>query len=71
MLLPTIIELALLRGVFAIGSFCASTLGCGGEARLLSDIESLYGYLEGIAALSAAVFIIAFGFFAAIATPFG
>jgi len=70
MLLPTIIELALLRGVFAIGSFCAATLGCGGEARLLSDLDSLYGYLEGIAALSAAVFIIAFGVFASTATPF-
>lgn len=69
-LLPTIIELALLRGVFAIGSFCAATLGCSGEARLLSDLDSLYGYLEGIAALSAAVFIIAFGVFASTTTPF-
>ncbi len=71
MLLPTVIELALLRGVFALGSFCASTLGCHGESRLLSEIEALYGYLEGIAALSAAVFIIAFGIFAATPTPFG
>lgn len=71
MLLPTIVEIALLRGVFALGSFCASTLGCGGEARLLSDLESLYGFLEGIAVLSAAVFVISFGLFAAISTPFG
>ncbi len=70
MLLPTVIELALLRGVFTIGSFCASTLGCSGEARLLSHLEALYGYLEGIAALSAAVFIISFGIFASISTPF-
>lgn len=71
MLIPTVVELALMRAVFAIGGFCASTLGCSGEARLLSEIDSLYGYLEGIAALSAVVFIIAFGIFAAIATPFG
>ncbi len=71
MLLPTIIELALMRGVFAIGSFCASTLGCSGEARLLSELDSLYGYLEGIAALTSAVFVIALGIFAAASTPFG
>lgn len=70
LLLPTVIELALLRGVFAISSFCASTLGCAGEARLLSELESLYGYLEGVAALSAAVFIIAFAIFASTVTPF-
>ena len=70
LLLPTIIELALLRGVFALSSFFASLLGRGGESRLLSDIESLYGSLEGMAALSAAVFVIAFGVIAAISTPF-
>lgn len=70
MLLPTIIELALLRGVFAISGFCASILGCAGEARLLSSLDSLYGYLEGVAVLSATVFVIAFGIFASVATPF-
>ena len=70
LLLPTVIELALLRGVFTVSSFCASTLGCHGEAKLLSELESLYGYLEGVAALSAAVFIIAFAIFASVATPF-
>ena len=70
MLLPTVIELALLRGVFLIGSFCASTLGAQGESKLLSELDSLYGYLEGIAALSAVVFIIAFGIFATVSTPF-
>ena len=70
MLLPTVIELALLRGVFALGSFCASTLGSASEARLLSELDSLYGYLEGIAVLSAVIFIIAFGVFATVSTPF-
>lgn len=70
MLLPVIVELALLRLAFSIGGFCASTLGCSGEARLLSELDSLYGYLEGIAVLAAVVFVIAFGVFASIPTPF-
>ena len=70
MLLPTVIELALLRGVFAISGFCASTLGSTGESSLLSELDSLYGFLEGIAVLSAVIFIIAFGIFATTATPF-
>jgi hypothetical protein len=40
-------------------------LGCGGEKSLLDEVGSLYGYLEGIAALSAVVFLIAFAIFAA------
>jgi stage III sporulation protein AE len=67
MLIPVIVELALLRGIFALTAFMAGLMGCGGEQRLLSEIGSLYGYLEGIAALSAAVFVIAFGVFASTA----
>ncbi len=70
MLLPTVIELALLRGVFAISGFCAATLGAAGESRLMSELDSLYGFLEGIAVLSAVIFIIVFGIFATTATPF-
>ena len=70
MLLPVIIELALLRLTFSIGCFCSSALGCSGEARLLGELDSLYGYLEGVAVLSAAVFIVAFGLLASISTPF-
>lgn len=70
MLLPVIVELALLRLAFSIGGFCASMLGCTGEAKLLSELDSLYGYLEGIAVLAAVVFVISFGIFASIPTPF-
>ena len=70
MLLPVIVELALLRLAFSIGGFCASLLGCSGEARLLSELDSLYGYLEGVAVLCAVVFVIALGVFASIPTPF-
>ena len=68
--MPVIVELALLRLAFSVGGFCASVLGCTGEARLLSELDSLYGYLEGVAVLCAVVFVIAFGVFASIPTPF-
>ena len=65
MLLPIIVELAALRGIFALCAFGAGMLGCGFEKGLLDEIGSLYGYLEGIAALSAVVFLVAFALFAA------
>ena len=67
MLIPVVVRLALLRGVFSLTAFMAGMLGCSGEQKLLNEIGSLYGYLEGIAALSAAVFVIAFGIFASTA----
>ncbi len=70
LLIPVIIELMLLRAVFSIGAFCAKLLGCRGEAGLLAELDSLYGYLEGVAVLCTTVFLIAFGIFASIATPF-
>jgi stage III sporulation protein AE len=69
-LLPCVIELALMRAVFAISGFCASSLGCASEARLLNELDSLYGYLEGVAALSSAVFMISLAIFSSISTPF-
>ena len=65
MLVPVIVELAILRGIFSLTAFTAGMLGCAGEQRLLSEISSLYGYLEGISALASAVFLIAFAIFAA------
>lgn len=70
MLIPVIIELALIRLVLSIASFVAGMLSCTGEMKFFEDISSLYGYLEGVAALSAAIFIIAAAIFAATVTPF-
>ena len=70
MLLPVIIELALMRTVFSIGAFCAGMIGCSDEQRIMNDIGSLYGYLEGAALMCSAVFVIALGIFAASVTPF-
>lgn len=71
MLIPTVVELALLRGVFSLVGFVAGMLGCSGEQRLLGEIGSLYGFLEGVAALSSAIFIISFAVFAATASAIG
>ena len=65
MLIPIIIELALLRGVFSLAAFLAGAVSAAGEQSLLASVSELYGYLEGIAALSAAVFVVAFAVFAA------
>ena len=65
MLIPIIVELAALRGIFSLLSFASGLVGCGGEKSLLDEIGSLYGYLEGISALSAVVFLISFAIFAA------
>lgn len=70
LLLPVIIELALIRAICSLSSFLAGMLNLSGEQRLFDEISTLYGYLEGIAALSAAIFIIALAIFATSSTPF-
>ena len=67
MLIPVVVYLAAMRGALAVASFTAGMLGCSGEKRLLDEIGSLYGYLEGIAAISAVVFIISMAVFASTA----
>lgn len=71
LLLPIIVELAILRGIFALAAFLAGMLGCSGENKLLCEIGNLYGYLEGVAVLSSVVFIIAFAIFAATCSAVG
>ena len=70
MLLPVIVELAVMRLVCSISEFAAGMLSCGGEQKLLSEIGSLYGFLEGVAVLCSVIFIIAFAIFASVAAPF-
>lgn len=68
MLISVIVRLAALRLIISLSSFAAGVLGCSGEQRLLDEVGSLYGYLEGIAALSAVIFIIAMAVFATTAS---
>ncbi|MBQ8408790.1 MAG: hypothetical protein IJY39_08000 [Clostridia bacterium] len=71
MLLPVLLELAVMRGILSLAAFVAGMLGCGSEQRLLGELEGLYGYLEGVAVLAAAVFLIAMGIFATTASAVG
>lgn len=71
LLLPVIIELAVLRGILSFASYFAGLLGCSGEQKLLNDVAGAYGYLEGVAVLAAAVFLIAMGIFAMTASAIG
>lgn len=69
MLVPTIVELALMRVVFGLAELCAGMLSATGEQKILADIGSLYGYLEGVAVLCSVIFIIAFAIFGSVASP--
>ncbi len=66
LLLPVVLELAMMRGVFGIASFLAGLLGCSSEKRLLDETTGLYGFLEGVALLSAVIFLIAMAVFASV-----
>ncbi len=68
LLLPTVVELALLKALFSVGGFLSGMLSLPGEQKLLNEVSGLYGLLEGVALLSAVVFIIAMGVFASALT---
>ncbi len=69
MLLPTLLGLAVRRLIYGIAEICAGLLSATGEQKLLCEIGGLYGYLEGVAVLCSAVFIIALAIFGSVATP--
>ena len=66
MLLPILVSLALKRLIYGIAEMCAGLLSSSGEQKLLNEIGGLYGYLEGVAVLCSAVFIIAFAIFGSV-----
>ena len=59
LLLPTLVELLLTRAMLNLSATVASMLTCDGEAKLLSEMASLHGYLAAAASICAVVFIIA------------
>ena len=59
LLLPTLVELLLLRATLRLAATVASMLSCDGEARLLGDMASLHGYLAAAASICAVTFVIA------------
>lgn len=71
LLLPVIVELAVMRGILSFSAYLSGLLGCTGEQRLLNDVAGAYGYLEGVAVLAASVLVIAMAIFAVTASAVG
>lgn len=63
LLLPTLVRLLLGRSILHIAETVATLLGCGGEAKLLGEMASLYGYLAAASCLVSVVFLLALGIF--------
>lgn len=58
LLLPTLVQLLLLRSVLRLAATAASLLNCDGEARLLSEMASLQGYLAAAVSICGVTFIL-------------
>ena len=59
LLLPTLVELLLLRATLSLAASAAEILSCDGEARLLREIASLHGYLAAAVSICSVVFLLA------------
>lgn len=60
LLLPTLIELFLLRLTWQLCASCADLLGCDGEKRLLEEFASINGFLIAAAAICSSVLFLSF-----------
>ena len=58
LLLPTLVQLLLLRAALNLAATVASLLSCDAESRLLSEMASLHGYLAAAAAICGTTFIL-------------
>lgn len=63
LLLPTLVELLLLRATVSLSATVASLLGCDGEARLMGEMVSLYGHLAATVAICSLTFAVALALF--------
>ena len=59
LLLPTLVWLLLLRTTLRLAATVASLLSCDGEARLISEMASLHGYLAAAVSICGVTFILA------------
>lgn len=64
LLLPTLLQLLLLRGCYQAASAVAGMLSCDREAKLLGEISSLYGYMAASVGIGSVAFIVALAIFA-------
>ena len=67
LLLPTLIELLLMRQVLLWSSSAAEMLDCPEESRLLGEIAGLYGYMAAAAAVSSVFFTLSLALLASCA----
>ena len=61
LLLPTLVRLLLLRATLRLTATIAAMLSCDGEAKLLGDMASLYGYLAAAVSICSVTFVFALG----------
>ncbi len=59
-LLPTLVELLLLRLTWQLAASVADLLGCESEKRLLEEFASLLGYLVAAVAICSSILLVAF-----------
>ena len=71
LLLPTLIQLLLFRACYQTAATVAAMIGCDGEARLLGEVESLYGYMIAATGISSVLCVLALSLFAHGATALG
>lgn len=71
LLLPTLVQLLLFRACYQLTAAVAGMLSCDGEAKLLGEVGSLYGYLAAAISICAVGFIVALSVFAHGATALG
>lgn len=64
LLLPTLIQLLLFRMAYQLTSAVAGMLSCEGEAKLLGEVGSLYGYMAAAVSICVVGFIVALAIFA-------
>ena len=58
LLLPALVQLLLLRTTLSLAATTATLLSCDGEARLLSEMASLHGYLAAAVSICGVTFIL-------------
>ena len=71
MLIPTVIEIAVIRILYSVIGGIAGMIGCDKESAMLNEIASLYGYLLSVSAICSSTFIISFGLLAKCACAVG
>ncbi len=71
MLLPTLVELLLLRATWQLSASLADLLGCDGQKKLLDEFASLLGYLVTAVCICSSVLLLSLSLLAHCASAIG